>query len=75
MTDLTDSERNRAHAIATGSTIIEAVGIAIGRASPTIDKRLAAMAQAAEEAQADGITDPDVIRERVLTARDGVTEG
>lgn len=58
--------------------VVQAVGIAIAQAnradSPGLaDGLMAAMTAAVKQAQAEGITDPDVIRERILEARDTAT--
>jgi hypothetical protein len=54
------------------SVIVEAVGVAVGRNMPDSlhDRIEAAMREAVEKAQAEGIADQDVIRERILAARD-----
>lgn len=53
--------------------IVEAVGIAVNSADPGRKERLEeAMMKAVKAAQAEGISDPDVIREHILKARDGV---
>lgn len=53
-------------------TIVEAVGVAVSRSAsggPSNAKRLeAAMSAAVEKCAADGIVDPDVIREKMLAA-------
>lgn len=51
--------------------IVEAVGIAVNSADPERTKRLEdAMMAAVKLAQSEGITDPDIIRARILVARD-----
>lgn len=53
--------------------IVQAVGIATAHGSmgdPRSEKIAEAMRKALEAAQAEGITDPDVLRERMLKARD-----
>jgi hypothetical protein len=53
-------------------TIVEATGSATaGKGARDIEK---AMAEAIEQAIAEGITDPDEIRERQLAARKKVTK-
>jgi hypothetical protein len=54
---------------------VYAVGTAVGRGDTAGEiaraKRIEqAMADAVAQAQAEGVTDPDVIRERILAARD-----
>lgn len=56
--------------------IVEAVGIAVN--SPDSERKTAleeAMMLAVKKAQAEGVTDNEVIRELILQARDGVLEG
>ena len=75
----TDSERNFAHAMAIGSTIVRAsatmsaVGAMAGgpKTAQTLTAE-AAMVAATVKAQAEGVTDPDEIRARKLAARDAV---
>lgn len=55
--------------------VVEAVGVAVGHdgspAGISWAKQLeAAMTAAVEQAQAEGVTDPDEIRRRILDARD-----
>jgi len=53
--------------------IVEAVGIAVHSEDADLRKRLEdAMTDAVKKAQAEGITDNDEIRRRILEARDGV---
>jgi len=56
--------------------IVSAVGAASGTLNPIrtdLSKRIeAAMTEAVKEAQAEGITDPDLIRSRMLEARSKV---
>lgn len=55
--------------------IVEAVGIATSHASAGEPRTTAiadAMFQALTKAQAEGVTDPDVLRNIMLTARDEV---
>jgi hypothetical protein len=66
---LSDSERNLANAIASGSTIVGATGTAVGRqagggalAENYAKARENAMVAATVKAAEDGITDPDVIK-------------
>jgi formaldehyde-activating enzyme involved in methanogenesis len=56
------------------SKIVEAVGSAGNDSADLLNPSAIqeAMAQAAADAQADGITDPDEIRDRVLAAREQV---
>ena len=58
--------------------VVQAVGVAVVHSmradSPGLGNGiLAAMTHAVETAQAEGVTDPDVIRERILRARDTAT--
>jgi len=56
--------------------IVEAVGASSGTLSPdkTLSKRIeAAMVEAIKKCQADGITDPKVIKEEMMAARERVT--
>ena len=55
--------------------IVEAVGVAVGynELPGSLDraKRIeAAMTEAVAQAQAEGLSDPDAVRERILAARD-----
>ena len=55
------------------STIVQSSGVAVGlhgERTARTNKIEAAMIEAIEKAAADGITDPDKIRELILTARD-----
>lgn len=53
--------------------IVEAVGVAVHSSNAALAKRLEiAMMDAVKAAQAEGITDADVIRERSLDARDKI---
>lgn len=57
------------------SVIVSAVGVAVGHGDTEADISRAktietAMSDAIAQAQAEGITDPEVIRERILAARD-----
>lgn len=73
----TDSERNLREALARGATIVPAVGLAFSAARVGTELSVnieAAMLQAAAAAQAEGITDPDEIRKRVLAARQKVKD-
>lgn len=55
------------------SKVVEAVGISVSTANPTKGLRSkvleAVMADAARQAQAEGVKDPAVIRDRMLRAR------
>jgi len=56
-----------------------AVGTAVGHGDTAAEiaraKRIEqAMADAVAQAQAEGVTDPDVVRERILAARDKAAE-
>jgi len=56
--------------------IVEAVGVSAGTLSPdkTLSKRIeAAMVESIKKSQADGITDPKVIKEEMMAARERVT--
>lgn len=59
--------------------VVQAVGIAVGRhgeeKSDLAVKIEKAMRAACEKAQAEGITDPDVIRNLMLDARDKARVG
>ena len=56
--------------------IVQATGIAVFSGNPERKKRVEdAMKAACEQATADGITDPDTVRELMLRARDEVTHG
>lgn len=56
--------------------IVQATGIAVFSGNPERKKRVEdAMKAACEQAAADGITDPDRVRELMLRARDEVTHG
>jgi hypothetical protein len=60
------------------SKIVKATGAAVGRngeASDTSRRIEAAMIAAVEKASADGITDPDKVRELMLAARDNALNG
>jgi len=51
--------------------IVEAVGVAVHSSNPDTQKRLEeALVVAIAAAQAEGITDPEIIRQRVHAARD-----
>ncbi len=53
--------------------IVEAVGVAVGRMSMSDaahDRIEAAMTGAVRQAQAEGVADPDELRDRMLAARD-----
>ena len=53
--------------------IVEAVGIAVHSSNAGMQKLLeAAIMRAVRAAQAEGIADPDVIRERIHAARDNI---
>lgn len=53
--------------------ITEAVGIAVHSADSVRQKHLEdVMMEAVKKAQAEGITDPEVIRERILKTRDDI---
>lgn len=55
------------------STIVQSAGVAVGlhgERTAATNKIEAAMIAAIEKAAADGITDPDKIRELILAARD-----
>jgi hypothetical protein len=56
--------------------VAEAVGAAGAQSNDTPSSRdiEAAMAQAAEQAQTEGVSDPDEIRSRMLEARKRVTQ-
>jgi hypothetical protein len=58
------------------SKVVEAVGTAASQSNntPSAKDIEAAMAQAAEQAQAEGVSDPDEIRSRMLEARKRVTQ-
>ena len=58
--------------------IVQATGIAVGRHGERDERSTAieaAMMAAVERAAADGITDPDKVRELILAARGEVTNG
>lgn len=59
------------------SKVAEAVGSAASQSNDTPSAKdiETAMAKAAEQAQADGISDPDQIRDRMLNARKRVKAG
>jgi len=54
--------------------IVSAVGICVGAVDPAnkdlADRIAEAMRQAVIKAQAEGVTDPDVIRARMMDAKD-----
>lgn len=55
------------------STIVQSTGVAVGlhgERTVVTNQIEAAMIAAIEKAAADGITDPDLIRELILAARD-----
>lgn len=74
----TDSERNLAAAMAMGHTPSLAVGVAVGHhvgAKDMAAKIERAMQAAVAAAQAEGVTDPAELRNRMLIARDQVRGG
>ena len=54
--------------------IVSAVGISVGAVDPAnkdlADRIAEAMRQAVIKAQAEGVTDPDIIRSRMMEAKD-----
>jgi hypothetical protein len=57
--------------------IVEAVGVAVGRNSigEALHARLEReLTEVVRQAQAEGVTDPDEIRARILKARDAILE-
>ena len=72
MDDLTVSELNLLAARASGSTVVTATGVAVGRQgwTATGQKKIEdAMLAALMAAQQAGITDPDEIKRRMLAAQ------
>lgn len=54
--------------------IVEAVGVAVSSKDKTVAKAIeVAMIEAVEAAAADGVTDPDAVRERMMIARAAVS--
>lgn len=71
----TDSERNLRLALGSGSQVVGAVGFAVGLGMHHEDPKgaeriLSAMHNAHARATEAGMNDADLIRERVLAARD-----
>lgn len=53
--------------------VVEAVGIAVAREGLSTERHAeieSAMLKAVQKAQAEGVTDPEEIKRRMLTARD-----
>lgn len=74
----TDSERNLAAAIASGSKVVQTVGIAVGQhhAKGAMSAKIeTAMKSALEAAQAEGVTDAATLRTRMMAAREAALRG